>query len=38
MVERGENEGAGNEPGHERIHDNLHAPVNVLIGKDEKFF
>ncbi len=38
MIERGKDKGAGHKPGHERIHDDLNAPVNILVGIREEFF
>ena len=37
MVQGREDKGAGHQPGHERVHDDLNAPINVLIGISEKF-
>ena len=38
MIEGGEDKGAGDQTGHEGIHDDLDRPVDVLVRIDEKLF
>src|SRR5208282_166850 len=38
MVERRKDKGPGNEPCHKGIHNNLDAPINILVRKAEQLF